>query len=66
MVLQMDSGTFLSAREAAQALGMAYQTFLNKRCEKGDDFLRAHRDMVPGHTFYRLDQVEAKRKELGK
>jgi hypothetical protein len=63
MALQMDSGTYLSGKEAAAELGMAYGTFCNKRTTEGDRFLLGH-ELVTGRIFFRVEEVARLRSRL--
>lgn len=65
MPLLTDRGAFVPSKEAASHLGMAYQTFRNRRADLGDEFLRAHTDIVPGRTYFRLEDVERLAAERG-
>lgn len=58
MPLETFSGTFLTSKEAASHLGVAYNTFVNRRTAHGDHFLYARRDIIPGRSLYLLADVE--------
>lgn len=57
MPLSINGETYLIAKDAAGVLGIARQTFDNYRSLKGDDWLLAHADLIPGRKFYRYVDV---------
>jgi hypothetical protein len=57
MALQTIEGTYVSSKEAAEHLGMAYGTFTNARTAHGDRFLRGHRHLVAGRVMFALADV---------
>lgn len=58
MALETINGTFLSSKEAADHLGMAYGTFTNARTAHGDRFLHGHRGLVTGRVMFALADVQ--------
>lgn len=63
MPLQTNSGTYITGKESAKALGITYQGFCNLRSLKGDGWLHGHRDIFPGRVLFRLSEVERLRRE---
>ena len=66
MALQVRGNTFLSSKEAAERLGMAYSTFTNRRTSRGDGFLRGYPGIIPGRVLFRVEEVEAAAAERGR
>jgi hypothetical protein len=58
MPLQMHTGTFLTSKEAAARIGIAYGTFTNRRTSHGDRFLRGHHELIAGRVLFSLEDVE--------
>lgn len=57
MPLQTATGDYLTSKEAAAYLDMAYSTFTNRRTALGDRFLRGHSDLIAGRVLFRADDV---------
>lgn len=62
-MLCIDNITYVDSREAASVLGLKVQTFRNYVSMNGDDFLKAHRDILTGRVFYDLKDVRARAAE---
>ncbi len=63
MPLTINNETYLMAAEAAHELGIVRQTFDNYRSQKGDAWIKAYDDLIPGRKFYRLRDVVRLREE---
>lgn len=57
MPLETGDGTYLTSKEAAAQLGIAYGTFTNRRTAHGDGFLRGRSDLIAGRVLFRLEDV---------
>lgn len=66
MPLQMETGTYLTSKEAAARIGVAYSTFTNRRTARGDRFLRGYGDLIAGRVLFRLEDVDRLASERGR